>query len=229
MSGFSIAINLFLAMLLGAAVGVERQWRQNYAGVVTHALVALGAAAYTSLPALLDAGSDMRLGSQVVTGIGFLGAGLIMRDGLTIRGLSAAATVWATGAVGVLSGYGFLAGAAAVTGLILVTNVFLRRGAWLLERYVPEAEAEERYYNIALTCASVDEALVRAELLTALGKHSLRLRGVESQLRDNGRSEVHAVIFSTHQEDERVEKLVGSLSLLPQTYSASWTSDTGNA
>lgn len=229
MSGYPIAINLFLAMLLGAAVGVERQWRQNYAGVVTHALVSLGAAAYTSLPALLHAGSDMRLGSQVVTGIGFLGAGLIMRDGLTIRGLSAAATIWATGAVGVLAGYGFLAEAGAVTGLILVTNVLLRLGARLVDRYVPEAKTEERYYNIALTCASVNEATVRAELLKALAKHSLRLRGVESQQRDGGRSEVLAVVYSTHQEDERVENLVGSLSLLPQTFSASWTSDSGSA
>ena len=75
MNDLSIAIHLTLAMLLGGAVGLERQWRQNYAGVVTHALVALGAAAYTALPALLDASNDMRLGSQVVTGIGFLGAG----------------------------------------------------------------------------------------------------------------------------------------------------------
>lgn len=229
MSEFSIAINLVLAMLLGASVGVERQWRQNYAGIVTHALVSLGAAAYTSLPALLNAGADMRLGSQVVTGIGFLGAGLIMRDGLTIRGLSAAATIWATGAVGVLAGYGFLAEASAVTGLILVTNVLLRLAAKRVDRHVPEAEAEERYYNIALTCAASDEAMVRAELLNALGKHNLRLRGVESQQRDGGRSEVHAVVYTTHQEDERVETLVGSLSLLPQTFSARWTSDTGNA
>lgn len=58
MNEFSIAINLVLAMLLGAAIGAERQWRQNYAGVVTHALVSLGAAAYTALPALLDRHPD---------------------------------------------------------------------------------------------------------------------------------------------------------------------------
>lgn len=229
MNEISIFIPLAVAMLLGGAVGLERQWRQNYAGVVTHALVALGAAAYTALPALLGAGSDMRLGSQVVTGIGFLGAGLIMRDGLTIRGLSAAATIWATGAVGVLAGYGFLAEAGAVTALILVTNVLLRGSARLVDRYVPEAETEERYYNIALTCTAADEALMRAELLNVLAKHNLRLRGVESQQRDGSRSEVTAVVYSMRQEDERVEQVVGSLSLLPQTFSASWTSDTGNA
>ncbi|WJV25540.1 MULTISPECIES: MgtC/SapB family protein [Pseudomonas] len=228
MSEFSIAINLALAMLLGGAVGVERQWRQNYAGVVTHALVSLGAAAYTSLPTLLHAGADMRLGSQVVTGIGFLGAGLIMRNGLNIQGLSAAATIWATGAVGVLMGYGFLAEASTVTGLILVTNLLLRQGAKLVDRHVPEAEPEERYYNISLTCASSDEAMMRAELLNALGAHDLRLRGVESRQSDGGRSEVHTVVYSTQQEDERVEKVVGSLSLRPQTYSARWTSDAGN-
>ncbi|WDD93479.1 hypothetical protein Bsp3421_003564 [Burkholderia sp. FERM BP-3421] len=127
-----------------------------------------------------------------------------------------------------VAGYGFLTEASTVTGLILVTNLLLRQRAKLVDRHVPEAEAEERYYNIALTCASSDEAVMRAELLNAIGAHNLRLRGVESRQRDGGRSEVHTIVYSTQQEDERVEKLVGRLSLLPQTYSASWTSDTGN-
>jgi putative Mg2+ transporter-C (MgtC) family protein len=87
-------------------VGLERQSRQQHTGLTTHALVALGAATYSSLPDLLGRLPDVRIGGQVVTGIGFLGAGLIMCDGLNIRGLSTAGTVWATGAIGVLAGYG---------------------------------------------------------------------------------------------------------------------------
>eukprot|EP01031_Cornospumella_fuschlensis_P003487 gene3487-4339_t len=64
-------------------IGLERQWRQRYTGLTTHALVSLGAAAFTSLGMLIDGGTDVRMGGQVVTGIGFLGAGLIMRDGLS--------------------------------------------------------------------------------------------------------------------------------------------------
>ncbi|WP_245272874.1 MgtC/SapB family protein [Microvirga lotononidis] len=103
----SVTLNLALGLVLGASIGLERQWRQRHAGLATHALVAVGAAAFTSVPGLLPSvGDATRMGAQVVTDIGFLGAGLIMRDGLSVRGLSTAATVWATGAVGVLAGYG---------------------------------------------------------------------------------------------------------------------------
>lgn len=77
---------LVVALLLGMCIGVERQLRQRHTGLNTHALVALGAAAFTSLATLLGQDNDVRLGGQVVTGIGFLGAGLIMRDGLNVRG-----------------------------------------------------------------------------------------------------------------------------------------------
>lgn len=85
-------------------IGFERQWRQRHTGLSTHALVALGAAAFTSLAILLDGPTDIRMGGRAVTGIGRLGAGLIMRDGLSVRRVGGAATIWATGAIGLLSG-----------------------------------------------------------------------------------------------------------------------------
>jgi putative Mg2+ transporter-C (MgtC) family protein len=221
----SIAPNLLLAVALGGLVGLERQFRQRFVGLTTHALVALGAAAFSSLAVLIENSVDVRMGGQVVTGIGFLGAGLIMRDGLSVRGLSSAATVWATGAIGTLAGYGFLIEAMETTGLVIAINLVLPRLGGLLERFSPEREAVERFYVIELKCSAKDEAEIRARLLAAMQVHELRLHALESHaIAATGAVEVEAIVYSARQEDELVERLVGELSASPQIFAAKWTS-----
>ena len=99
------AVNLAAAFALGSLIGAERQWRQRMAGLRTNALVATGAAMFVML-AMPTPDNTMRVAAQVVSGIGFLGAGVIMREGLTVRGLNTAATLWCSAAVGTLSGSG---------------------------------------------------------------------------------------------------------------------------
>lgn len=223
----TIAPKLLTAFLLGALIGLERQFRQRHTGLATHALVALGAAIYTSLPGLLNMEPEVRMGGQVVTGIGFLGAGLIMRDGLNVRGLSTAATVWATGAVGVLAGYGFILEAAEAALLIIAINMALPRLGRLVDAMAPENIEIERYYIIDLKCSARDEATVRTLLLQAMNVRKLRLHSLESHAIDSTSSvEVEAVVFSARQQDELVETLVGDLSLSPSIFSTSWTSTT---
>ncbi len=227
MGALSIAPNLLTALVLGMIVGLERQWRQRHTGLTTHALVALGAAAFTSLAILIESVIDVRMGGQVVTGIGFLGAGLIMRDGLSVRGLSGAATVWATGAVGTLAGYGFLIEAAETTAFVLLINIALPRLGGLIERLAPEDEATERFYVIELKCAARNEAMVRTMLLQAMNVRKLRLHGLDSHALENtGNVEVEAVVYSARREDELVEQLAGDLSRSPAIFSTSWTSTT---
>ena len=220
-----IAPNLGLALLFGALIGIERQWRQRYTGLTTHALVSLGAATFSTLPILIDFTSDVRMGGQVVTGIGFLGAGLIMRDGLSVRGLSGAATVWATGAVGMLAGYGQLMAAAEATVFVLLINLILPRLSWLVDRHTPEETTAERYFTIELKCTSGNEAGVRTMLLQALNVRKLRLHGLESQnAGDEGAVEVKALVHASQEQISAVERLVSELSLYPSISSASWTS-----
>jgi len=100
---------LRLALILGALIGAERQWRQRMAGLRTNALVATGAAMFLMMGGLISGeGRQGRVAAYVVSGIGFLGGGVILKDGLSIRGLNTAATLWCTAAVGALSGLGYV-------------------------------------------------------------------------------------------------------------------------
>jgi putative Mg2+ transporter-C (MgtC) family protein len=122
------AIRLGLALILGASIGAERQWRQRMAGLRTNALVAAGAGMFVMLTALTTRPSDdsFRIAGQVVSGIGFLGAGVILRNGLNISGLNTAATLWCSAAIGTLAGYGMYGSAATGAIAVLAANVGLR-------------------------------------------------------------------------------------------------------
>jgi putative Mg2+ transporter-C (MgtC) family protein len=120
------AIRLAVAFGLGAVVGFERQLRQGLTSSRTNALVAVGAAQFVSLSALLGAGDPGRIAAQVVSGVGFIGAGVILHTGMTIRGLNTAATLWGAAAVGSLAGAGFLLEAVIGASFVLLANVVLR-------------------------------------------------------------------------------------------------------
>ena len=114
---------LLAAVVLGAVIGFERQVRKHAAGLHTNALVALGAAAYVIAGVLIgDNTGPARVAGQVVTGVGFLCAGLIWHEGGSVRGINTAATVWCSCAVGVLCGFGMLQWAVAVSILVVLAN-----------------------------------------------------------------------------------------------------------
>src|SRR6185503_20513426 len=119
-------VGLVVAVVFGALIGVERQLRKHPAGLHTNALVALGAAAYVIAGVLIgDTTGPARVAGQVVTGVGFLCAGLIWHEGGTVRGINSAATVWCSCAVGVFCGFGMLLWAALITALVVLANVVL--------------------------------------------------------------------------------------------------------
>lgn len=119
-------LNTLVALVLGAAVGLERQLRRHPAGLRTNALVCLGAAQFVSVSRLTGDADSTRVASYVVSGVGFLGGGVILRDGLTVKGIDTAATLWCAAAVGVLAGAGFPAHSAAGAGAVLALNLALR-------------------------------------------------------------------------------------------------------
>lgn len=102
-------IKLMLCIAIGFVVGLEREARGKDAGVSTHSFVIMGAMLFTSLSAVVDPLSTSRISAQIVTGIGFLGAGLIFKDGASVRNLTTAAGLWCSAAIGMAIGYDYYA------------------------------------------------------------------------------------------------------------------------
>ncbi|MBS7810307.1 MgtC/SapB family protein [Roseococcus pinisoli] len=226
------ALNLGTATLLGAAIGFERQWHQRLAGLRTNTLVAIGAASFVVFSSLAgpDA-SPTRVAAQVVSGIGFLGAGVIFKEGANVRGLNTAATLWCSAAVGLLAGMGAHLHAALVAGFIVLVNLFLRPLVRMVNRQpllaASTAGAAPACYTVEVVCRGAEEARVRAMLLQGLGGRGLHLRRLESSnIEDTDRVEVHAVLGSDSRQDEALEQIVGRLSLDPMVTAARWRTDT---
>ncbi len=129
MSVLDVFIRILVAAVLGGAIGLEREIREHTAGFRTHILVSVGAAAFTLASSYGLEGTDFdpnRIAAQVVTGIGFLGAGAIIRYGVTVRGLTTAASLWTVAAVGLLTAQGFFSAALITTALVIVSLYMLR-------------------------------------------------------------------------------------------------------
>jgi putative Mg2+ transporter-C (MgtC) family protein len=153
-----------IALLLGSLIGLERQVRQHPAGLRTNALVCVGAALFVSVSRLVgDTNSPTRVASYVVSGVGFLGGGVILREGLNVKGIDTAATLWCSAAVGVLSGMGFPAEAAIGAGLILGINVGVRPLARRIDARV-RAAGGETVYLIRVVCQGKQRGDVRDEV-----------------------------------------------------------------
>lgn len=117
---------LAVAAALGIAIGFERQWRQRAAGLHTSSLVAIGSALFALLDLTLKAGDTTRIVAGVVTGVGFIAGGVILRSGVNVTGLNTAATIWATSAVGALAGFGLWRESAIAAGVIIFLNLVLQ-------------------------------------------------------------------------------------------------------
>jgi putative Mg2+ transporter-C (MgtC) family protein len=217
------APRLILALVLGSVIGAERQWRQRAAGLRTNTLVCLGAAAFVDLGTTVAPGSAQII-AYVVSGVGFLGAGAIMKDGANIRGLNTAATLWCSAAVGACVGAGELLDGVFVTFLLIGVNLILRP----LSRYIdqrslslPEAHNMAR---LRLACATEHQADAELQVTRAVAARSLVLRELRAeQIEDTDRSIVQAVIESTTRDSVVMDKLASELRAFPWTESVDWT------
>src|SRR5215468_1825082 len=149
-------VSLTTAFVLGTLIGAERQYRQRTAGLRTNVLVAVGAAAFVDLAMRLT-GTDgaVRVIAYVVSGIGFLGAGVIMKQGTDVRGLNTAATLWASAAVGSCAGADMVAQSAALTIFVLAGNTLLRPLVNAIDRIPLSAQSSEATYEISITTDAV--------------------------------------------------------------------------
>jgi putative Mg2+ transporter-C (MgtC) family protein len=226
MNWVHFTVSLGAAFVLGAAIGAERQWRQRMAGLRTNALVSVGAAMFVLLGSgFVPGGDGMRVAAQVVSGIGFLGAGVIMRDGLNVRGLNTAATLWCSAAVGTLCGTGWRWQAALGTAAVLLANMVLRPLARRMDRRPNFAKDEdvETLYVLRVTCRNDSEGHLRALLLQVVQPLSLALRALHSEDVDaSDKVDIRAALLSARREDSVLEQIVARLTLEPAVTAVSW-------
>ena len=216
--------HLGVALILGAAIGFERQWRQRLAGLRTNTLVALGAASFVVFESLFpNDNNPTHVAAQVVSGIGFLGAGIIFREGLNVRGLNTAATLWCSAAVGVLAGAGAYTEATLAAILVVGVNLLLRPLVQRISRQPLTSVELPSGYVVSVVCKGTQEAQIRALVLQSLNAGGLHLRRLDSaNIEGADYVEVNAAVTAESRCDGTLEQIVGRLSLDPTVTAARW-------
>ena len=201
------ALRLGVALLLGSAIGFERQWNQKMAGLRTNALVALGAAGF-------------------VTFSGLVGAGVILREGVNVHGLNTAATLWCLAMVGTMAGAGHGGPALLAAGMVIATNLVLRPLIRRLNSRLVTSSNAETHYTVEVVCRGAEEAQMRSLLLNAFAQSGLGLRRLDSEdIADTSKVTVTAQAVAAKRNDAALEQIVGRLSLDPTVTGVTWQID----
>jgi putative Mg2+ transporter-C (MgtC) family protein len=217
-------VSLLTAFVFGTMIGAERQYRQRSAGLRTNVLVAVGASAFVDLAYHLS-GPDgaVRVIAYVVSGIGFLGAGAIMKEGMNVRGLNTAATLWASAAVGCCAGADMVAQAALLTIFVLGGNTLLRPLVNAIDRIPIDEQASEASYDVLVTTDADSVASVRELLLEKLAAANYPVRDVDVVYRAGDTAEIVATLVSQSIEPEELDAVVASLASQPGVRHATWS------
>jgi putative Mg2+ transporter-C (MgtC) family protein len=221
------ALTVVIALVLGMLIGLERQVYQHPAGLRTNALVCVGAAMFVSISALTgDTRAPTRIAAYVVSGTGFLGGGVILREGLNVRGLNTAATLWCTAAVGALTGSGFPGHAAVGTAIILFTHIILRPVVRHLEERAKAIISTdiETLYRVKVECRPDQEGVIRAILMRHINSVThMSVQGISTSTGDEADEKtVIAEIFASGRHDKVMNDLVSRVGLEPSVTSISW-------
>jgi putative Mg2+ transporter-C (MgtC) family protein len=229
MSPIEFAIKLAVAFGLGAAIGFERQWQHRSAGLRTNTLVALGSAAYILISEVIlgKSGDPTRIAGQIVVGVGFLGSGVIMRDGFTVQGLNTAATVWCSAAVGCLSGFGLFAEAAMTAAAVVLAHLTLRPlGKVLNRRPLQRGEMNTSYYLI-LTADKARETAIREQVIALVSDASqIALNALKSTTQNPQQSIISAEIVARKPEERLIEAITAKILLESGVQEAHWEART---
>jgi putative Mg2+ transporter-C (MgtC) family protein len=221
--------SLVSAFVLGSMIGFERQVRQRTAGLRTNTLVSVGAAIFVSLGNRV---SEVHGGGQgtiqiiayVVSGIGFLGAGAIMKEGANVTGLNTAATLWGSGAVGACCGAGLIGEGLLVALFVLAGNTLLRPVANRINRRPVDEEGSEARYTVYVICAKDVQSDIREQVVEELDRATYPARDVHQHPFGASDAEIETVLFATAVNAEELDAVITRLELLPGVKQAFWSS-----
>jgi len=216
-------VSLTAAFVLGTLIGAERQYRQRNAGLRTNVLVAVGAAAFVDLAMHLT-GTDgaVRVIAYVVSGIGFLGAGVIMKQGMDVRGLNTAATLWASAAVGSCAGADMVAQAAVLTVFVLAGNTLLRPLVNAINRIPLDEKASEATYYFKLAVTTEALPAMRDQLVERLENAKYPVADIEVVETGDDLLEIVAKLVSTAVDPNELNAVVGDLQHQAGVRHATW-------
>lgn len=220
-------LRLAAAFACGVAIGIERQMRQRTAGLRTITLVTSGACLFVTLGVLTGNGTAgvTQIASYVVSGVGFLGGGVIMRDKGSIQGINTAATLWCAAAVGVLCGAGHYVPALAGTAIVLATNTVLRDLSRMINTSPVNSADLIREYVFTVVCREQDEVHVRAMLANAMSSAPLSFQSLASRDHDDSGEvvEVTATLRAHPKYQFMLEQVASRLSMEKGVSSVGWT------
>ena len=222
---FDVVLKIAIAVVLATAIGAERQYRQRSAGLRTNVLVAVGAASFVSLGMHLNgqAGAG-QIAAYVVSGIGFLGAGVIMKEGSHVWGLNTAATLWCSAAVGALCGVNLAAEAGVLTVAILAGNTLLRPLVDRINRAPVDERSAEATYEVHVLTQAEHVGEVRDLLAEQLERANYPIKEIEVSEHGDDVTELAATLVSTAVDPAEMDGVISALEASPLVSHATWSS-----
>ncbi len=222
---------LALAFVLGSTIGLERQYRQRTAGLRTNALVAVGAALFVDIAMRFHGQyggtpNPLQVIAYVVSGVGFLGAGVIMREEGNIRGINTAATLWGSAAIGVAAGTGQLAEALLGTLFVLAANTLLRPLVNAINRQPLDTGSVEVTTTFHAIVGKRCQQQLMTALATELERHACPVTDLQVTAFGEDDVEVQAVLTDTSVNAATLDAAVQRLQRLPEVRQAFWTAST---
>lgn len=214
----TFVIRLCICFILSILIGLERQLRHRMVGLRTNVLVCVGAFLFVYLSYGIDASDKTRIAAQVVSGIGFLGAGVILRDGNKIKGLNTAATLWCVSAIGVLCAAGLVVQATIGTLFVLTSNIILRLFSQHIMNKIKQSAKEK--YTIRINCKKSKEEKVRANFAKIIDNNDLVLNSLERSEITEEEIKLKAIMITS--TPSKVEMVINKLSTDAGVISITW-------
>ncbi|MBQ7136463.1 MAG: MgtC/SapB family protein [Bacilli bacterium] len=212
MEHLEFLVRITVCFVLGIIIGIERQYRRKTAGVRTITLVSLGAFLFVSISYLTPANDITRIAAQVVSGIGFLGAGVILRDGTNIKGLNTAATLWCSAAVGTLTALGLILEAIIGVSYILLSNVLLRFVSRKIMR--KNNNHNKSNYVLIVVCEEEKEMIVKNMLIQKLKTHQNIIQNFTTE-KDDNKVKLEVKMETVNDSSDNIDNIVNRLCVEP--------------
>lgn len=202
---------IVICFLLSLCIGIERQYRRRSVGLRTVILVSMGSFLFVNFSFAFPNSDMTRVAAQVVAGIGFLGAGVIIKDGKSVKGLTTAATLWCAAAIGILCAANLLFEAAVGTLIILFTNIILRTVNSKINKL--SGNLNYNLYSFSITCEEKEETEILKTIKEIVKKNNASINSIESSDIENDNVKINICITDNSNKDtlsnEIMHKLAG--------------------